>query len=117
MFSALCLLLSIAILFFILRYRVHVHVSYTPRVPGRRAEASRPTATTRPGNIRQRGKLANLGGGGEAVALADLTSALRGLGCTAAQARTAAERALDQRLPDFADTLKAAIQFAQKQAA
>jgi len=30
MFSALCLLISSGILFFILKYRVHVHLQYTP---------------------------------------------------------------------------------------
>ena len=58
MLSFFCLLSSVAILFFVLRYRVHVHVTYTSRVPERRAEArarcGAPTATTRSGNFPSR---------------------------------------------------------------
>ena len=60
MTSAALFFISLAILFFILRYRVHVHITWTPpaspvrqsRVKGRRAEAQvgtlKPTAMTRP---------------------------------------------------------------------
>lgn len=37
MFSALCLTLSAAILYFVLRYRVHIHVTYTK--PAKKAPA------------------------------------------------------------------------------
>ena len=51
MLESLCLLISIAILFFVLKFRVHIHVTYTRPSSGRRAEAKRalkPTAMTRP---------------------------------------------------------------------
>ncbi len=75
MFSALCLITSAAVLFFVLRFRVHVHVTYTrtssgtrPRKKGESAarSVSAPPSLTRLTTARRPAacSLANLGGGG-----------------------------------------------------
>ncbi len=47
MFSALCLTLSAVILYFVLRYRVHIHVTYSPRTKTQNAPRNdRTTGTT-----------------------------------------------------------------------
>ena len=81
-----------AILFFILRYRVHVHITWTPpaspvrqpRVKGRRAEAQvgtlKPTAMTRPA-------LTEI----DSVVWGDIASALENLGAPKHRAKAAAQ--------------------------
>ena len=77
-------LASASILFFVLRYRVHVHVLY--QNPGRKpGNHPSPLRGMRPGHL-------------EAVpqAVSDLTSALHNLGCGAAKARTVAQKVYQQ---------------------
>lgn len=97
MFSAACLLTSAAILFFVLRYRVHIHVTYAgsrPRSRAARTAAPRSTAAD-----------------------TELVSALRNLGCSAPAAKKAATRAAAEAPNDFNGALKLAIQYATGQAA
>jgi hypothetical protein len=94
MFSSACLLFSLAILYFVLRYRVHIHINVTSsrhsseaRKGLRAADSSSsfgPTAMTRPA---------------ESVVLGDIASALVNLGAPKAQAKAAAIRAVREH-PD-----------------
>jgi hypothetical protein len=133
MFSSACLLASLAILFYVLKYRVHVHVTYTPSsrrkgearkgVPavtrsgdpslsGRRAEASlrqkslQPTAMTRPVHPES-----VVWGDQETTPILDIQSALVNLGAKPKRAKAAAEHVL-RNWPDadFSTQLRAALQ-------
>jgi hypothetical protein len=101
MFNVVWLIGSAAILFFIVKYRVHVHITYTPsgsrrptaRKSGRRAEARAdlgPTAKTRPVLFSQTP---------ESIVWGDIASALVNLGASKQQARSAARQALAEH-PD-----------------
>ena len=128
MFTAFSLIVSSAILFFVLRYRVHVHVTYTPRTSRRVSRYApeagrqdsrpcRPTPAAQQGGTRQRESLANLGGGSKGNPLAsDLISALIGLGSKPAAAKKATERALAHQDQDFERALRRAIDYASKAA-
>jgi len=123
MLSAACLLVSAAILFYILKYRVHIHVTYeAQRTPGRSERKGRTVSakvgaatrsTVRP--IRQRlerdepgsSKLDRSGDN-----LREVTSALINLGCAPAHARKAAARACSSGAQDFDALLRRAIQEA-----
>lgn len=111
--SFICLVGSIAILFFILKYRVHVHVTLTNSrdarsvMKGRRAEkrlvgADVSTATTRPVPIAIVP---------ESVVWGDIASGLVNLGASKAQARIAARKAC-REYPDadFNSVFTAALQ-------
>ncbi len=101
MLSAFCLLATSAILFFIIKYRVHVHVTYTPtssrgrkiaRNPGRRAatlacaNSLSSTAMTRPVKLQAIEHP-------ESVVWGDIASGLVNLGASKADARRAARKA------------------------
>ena len=97
MFSLFCLLASSAILFFILKYRVHVHVTLTSsrdsihasRGKGRRAESPRrktgSIATTRP--------IQPIAAVPESIVWGDIASGLVNLGAGKREARAAAQKA------------------------
>ena len=118
--NTLLFLLSSAILWYVIKYRIHVHVTISTssrgplssaRKPGRRAEANRrpdqferatatvPTAKTRPANSQ------------ETTPVLDIQSALVNLGCKPHRARAAAEH-VTRNWPekDFDAQLRAAIQ-------
>lgn len=116
MFSTLCLIITSAILFFILKYRVHVHVTYTPtssRVTarkGRRAEEATGTdARTRHGPALPQAMTRPAKDPGSIV-WGDITSALVNLGAPKAKAQAAAQKAVRQFPDSFDDQLRAAIQ-------
>lgn len=125
MFSAISLAASTAILFFVLRYRVHVHVTYTPRPSTRSTRSAReagrrvpePSRPIKAAPVRaegQRAGVANLGGGSHGLPLAsDLESALVNLGTKKAIARKAAERAMYHQDADFTAALRRAIDYAR----
>lgn len=132
MFSAACLLISSALLFFILRYRVHVHVTYTPinsrsstprkaRLAAGARMGNRPIPESQIGGearlpvVPRQGQRANLGGGSPLVS--DIVAALRGQGCTANQARSAAQYAVTNGPQGFESVLRRAIQYAHQGAA
>ena len=85
-----------AMLFYIIRYRIHVHVEYTPR--HRRARAK-----VRLDWSERRAADKNLGGGLSTVAR-DLESALMNLGASKKEARERTAVAMAQGPADF-DTL------------
>ena len=111
MFSALLFITSAFILWYVIKYRIHVHVTIEGsrgkgRVKsGRRAEErgmNPPTAKTRPANFQ------------ETTPVLDIQSALVNLGCKPHRARAAAEH-VTRNWPekDFDAQLRAAIQEVQ----
>lgn len=103
-YATITLLLSAAILYFVIRYRVHIHISYTPPEPRRRS-ARRPAGreplafVTSPAS--------------DPVLIADLTAALVGLGTAKTKARTAARlAAAEPGTLSFEDRLRIAIKEA-----
>lgn len=111
MFSCLSLTISAAILYFVLRYRVHVHVSYTPRRRAARpAQSSRRTSRCMPEEVRPVQSPAVP----SPVRQKDLESALRNLGCKPAQAKEAAGRAMFHQDPEFPAALRRAIDYASR---
>jgi len=137
MVSTVCLILSISILFFILKFRVHIHVTYTRASSGRRAEARakrtgsctpdlQPIAKTRPDSTGTRGR--NVAGTPSSTTrgsktpgkvcgtprLNDLVSALMGLGSSRTIAKEAAQRALFHQDPDLETALRRAIDYASR---
>jgi hypothetical protein len=132
MFSATCLILSAAILFYILKYRVHIHVHITRESSGIR-QSVRPARPAKVSSVPRhapksddRLRMLNTGlspsGSGtrenesQQATTADLVSALRNLGATSGAARIAAARAAKET-QDFGQALKLAIQYATKEAA
>lgn len=96
----LALLISTAaMLFYIVRYRIHLHVEYTPLKHKRGRKHSRSTTPpSEPGRV-----AAENPGGGSAVAR-DLESALVNLGASRKEAQERTAAALAQGPADF-DTL------------
>jgi hypothetical protein len=92
-------------LYFVIRYRVHIQISYS--TPARRPRSARKPSRPGPRAL-------------EAVAapeiVADLASALVNLGAKPAQARKAAARAAGET-DDFTAALLLAIQYTQKEKA
>lgn len=87
-----------AMLFYVVRYRIHVHVEYTPRHRRARAKGSARFASEP-----KRAADKNLGGGLSTVAR-DLESALVNLGASRKEAQERTAAALAQGPADF-DTL------------
>lgn len=79
-FCLFCLIAAAAMLFYMVRYRVHVHIEYTPRP----AHAGRPRRPAR--------RPAPIASGPAPELIEDLTSALVNLGAKPARARAIAER-------------------------
>lgn len=126
MFSAACLLISAGILFYVLKYRVHIHVTYTPtniarsrsrvdrenqRVPDEMGTARQDARTRRrsPG-VERSIRVADSGNAAHPE-LADIASALQNLGCSRVVAKQSAQRAT-QESQDFDSALKLAIRYA-----
>jgi Holliday junction resolvasome RuvABC DNA-binding subunit len=101
MFSVACLILAAAILGWIIRYRVHIHIEYQPRYTAKRRARRRHMPTETPaGNF-------------DAETVATLTEALVSLGATKTAARAAARKALVEMPNGTSDELlRAAIQQA-----
>ena len=134
MFSAVCLLLSSAILFYVLKYRVHLHVSYTrptSRVGATRkgspqvsSEPATPQKGSRCDSARKMGRRAEstpMTGvcstattrpvPFDSVVWGDITSALVNLGASKVDARFAAKKALLEHAQESFDIqLSAALQ-------
>jgi hypothetical protein len=111
MFTTFSFLISSAILFFVLRYRVHVHVTYTLpvsprgiRSPMRSQRATDRSSLVAPG--RQAEATTNC-----RPVQADVESALINLGCKKLKAREIAARACREH-QDFEGALRLAIQEA-----
>ena len=125
MIPALCLIFTAGMLFYIVRYRVHIHIEYTPvsgRAPrqhGRQGgSATRSTSPQAAAGPRKcAGHLPAKSGAREeapaAPLVADLTAALVGQGLKKAEARKAAERAAAHQDTDITAALKRAIDYAR----
>lgn len=132
--SYLCLALSAGILVFILRYRVHIHITYSDPASTRRK--AKKGSAGRPGKaganlgenapchcrlIRTTGTPVREGSGSPRQATTpeidtpDLVSALRNLGARPAAARAAAIRAAAEA-GNFDERLKLAIRYATEAA-
>jgi hypothetical protein len=125
-------LISLAALAFILKFRVHVHVTYTPSaspvIPqGHSERMPRPEAARHPRPATRRNATGapssksestnNLGRvGGDSPILLDIESALIHLGTSRAVARQAAERAVFHQDPDLETALRRAIDYARQAA-
>jgi hypothetical protein len=121
--------ISLAVLLFILRYRVHIHVSYTPRVsslirPGHGEQrVPRPEAARHPrpadrrnaaGAPSRKSEASRTPGKVEdASPKSDLESALVGLGTSRSIAKRAAERAMAHGDSSFETSLRRAIDYAR----
>ncbi len=131
MFSATALLISTSILFYVLRYRVHIHVTYTTtkrRCSNRTAQrrddpntggnlaARRGSASRSAVEIGTRERKPNPQSGSRPDAQNDLTSALRNLGCSPGIAKQAAQRAAAES-KDFDTSLRLAMKYATEKAA
>ncbi len=116
MFSAAALLIASVMLFYVLKYRVHVHVTYTPRPSGKHRrriatavhDIQEPTQE-RP--VSRRSVSRESLNPSAAVATTDIVSALRNLGCSPGVAKQAAHKAT-QEAQDFDTALKLAIRYA-----
>jgi hypothetical protein len=114
--SILCALISLAVLYFILKYRVHINIEITssrgprPRVKAGNVSSIHPSRKSQ-GTESHGASLARRRTG-EDPSL-EITSALVNLGSSKAEARAAAKRAI-AKLPDapFDVVLRAAIQEA-----
>jgi hypothetical protein len=110
MFTTFSFLISSAILFFVLRYRVHVVVTYT--LPGSPRGIRSPVRSQR---ATDRSSLVTPGRQAETTSCrpvqADVESALVNLGCKKLKAREIAARACQQH-QDFDGALRLAIQEA-----
>ena len=101
MYPAVCLLLAAAILAWIVRYRVHIHIAYEPPTPRRRRRSAR------------RRQVEPDAGHYDGETVATLTDALVSLGATRTAARAAARKALAELPAGTTDELlRAAIQQA-----
>ncbi len=138
MFSALCLLTSAGILFFILKYRIHLHVTYQSRstksASGRSGSSRKsihrsmdaPESGSRKAvvrglpevhpSIRPIARNEAPENHGSTARKQDLISALKNQGCTPSTARRAVERAMFHQDPDLADALRRAIDYAREAA-
>jgi hypothetical protein len=99
MLSFFALLISAAVLYFILRYRVHIHITAT--VPGTLPPSKRSKTPMR---------LDTCPKSATSTIQADLISALRNQGCSAAVARRAVQRT--GNIGTFDEQLRRAINFA-----
>lgn len=134
MFSAFCLIASCGILFYILKFRVHIHVVQSPtrQKPSRkgstlrksvRSEGPAKVLPVRDRTSRTVESIPSIRGTGQPnkgkeqseQAESDIASALRNLGANPAAACRAASRAT-QQTEDFSQALKLAIQYAQEAA-
>lgn len=126
MIGVLSLLFSLAILYFVVRYRVHVsiRVSYDDGRNKSDAGSSRSGGSrVRPG-VGTKGRVSPIGirkgpasnhatvasNGGN---IGDIISALVNLGCSKSEARIAAERAMSKGPGDLEELLRRAIQEAR----
>ncbi len=124
MFSALCLTLSAAILYFVLRFRVHIHVTYTPKTETRgpraprapRNHAPRPVSDGHAGEGIRRPDVGRPVRLVEGTRRAEIKSALRNLGCSGTAAAEAADSAMSHQDPDLESALRRAIDYARKAA-
>ena len=102
-----------AMLFYIVRYRIHLHVEYTPirsRRHSRRAQASRSLAS-------EVGQVAPVDSGEAAGVARDLESALVNLGATKKEARERTAYAIAAGpAPDFDTLILRAMQFNARKA-
>jgi hypothetical protein len=99
-----------AMLFYIVRYRIHLHVEYTPirsRRHSRRAQASRSIASGV-------GRVAPVDSGEAAGVAQDLQSALVNLGASSKEARERASAAIAQGPGDFDALILRAMQAGPK---
>jgi hypothetical protein len=106
LFSALCLSLSILILYFVLRYRIHIHV--TCQVPGWSRKSSR---RKRVASYPARNSAA-IEAVHPSIAASDLASALVNLGARKRPALAAAVRAIEQH-PDASFDLQFSVALQQ----
>ena len=116
-FSVFSFVFSAVVLFYVLKYHIHIHVSYTA-APGRAASARRGQREAAPpvsAQSRQRGITSQRLGGGVAgtplVSQRDLESALTNLGAPKARARIAAQRAMMHQDTDVERALRRAIDY------
>lgn len=113
MLSIACFIATAAMLFYVIRFRVHIHITYTPaahKTP-RRPAAARTETAARP----QPAAMAD----SAADTIKDLTSAIANLGVSKKVARAAAVRAAapaSGQVRTFDEMLRRAIQFAQEAA-
>lgn len=121
MLNLLSPLVCIAILFYVLKYRVHIHVTYTKNESSRAGSQSRRSRVSGkvPGDQRAAAgprahdrNLDHVRTEASSSALRDITSALINQGCTPAHARKAAARACASDAQDFDTLLRRAIQEA-----
>lgn len=129
MISASCFLFSASVLFFVLKYRVHIHVTYAPRIDRRAVRDlrwPRPAVSSHGDHQDTMARVARMGkkpvaespiGRSAPLAIAtaahsDIVSALVNLGCSKSEAREAAKRAVEQGPAEFESLLRRAIQEA-----
>lgn len=111
MFSLVALFLSATVLFYVVRYRIHIHIEYSPRK----------TKTARPVKVAPRPAVLNAEFLNKlnlesTQRMSDLVSALKHQGCTPAVCKRAAERALFHQDPDLESALRRAIDYAREAA-
>ncbi len=117
MAAALCLLLSAAVLYFVIRYRVHIHVEYSgPRRKHTAGRTAHGKVTPRPLQF-ESGTPPNPLNLGSTARRQDLVSALKHLGCTQAAASKAATVAMSHQDEQFEVALRRAISYAHQEAA
>ena len=107
---------SVSILYFILRYRVHLHLEYTPRTrKHRRVRAQAATVTGRSGKNppQQARQQTEPSWTAPAQTVKDLESALENLGATKTEARERARKAISQGQAGFDALLFRAMQGKQ----
>lgn len=109
MFSLFALLASLSVLYFVLRYRVHVNITY--QATNRQASVRRPVPVDN--ILRKRAGYSSVPvvASGNGI-YRDLQSALVGLGCSKPAAKIAADKAVSAGPADFDVLLRRAIQEA-----
>ena len=108
MFSFICAIISISILVWVVKFRIHVTVCYTPS-NSRGYKAARKTIDA---HARAKRRQVDPVPTQQPAWGAELLNALRGLGCTAKAAREAVDRALATNPATFEAALRGAIREA-----
>ena len=99
---------SVAILYFVLRYRVHLHLEYRPRTSGRVRMRRNPNPRPVEAPVRS-----DAAWTAPAQTVKDLESALENLGATKTEARERARKAISQGQAGFDALLFRAMQGKQ----
>lgn len=108
--SILSAFISVGILIFILKYRVHIHVNIDSRPTRSQRAVVRIPAKVGAAAINARARAIRKGPDSPCD---EIASALVNLGCKPAEARAAAKRAVDQGPGEFEEILRRAIQEAR----